>query len=504
MKIQLSEKQQEYINLMHDPQILDLLIGGSAGGAKTFSMALGIAMFAHIYPGIHIALGRKTLKALRQSTVATLVSKVHPAVGIGKTDFRYSTLDNEIIYKNGSKVTMIELDNLPSDPDFARFGSLEFDWAFIDEAGEITLQAKDVLRSRLGRGTATKQYHLTPKLVLSCNPAVNFLRNEYYNPYKKMGGGNFQKWRIGDVIVNGNVVPAYRAFLRISVMDNPFIDRNYINTLRQMPSRQRKRLLEGNWDFADNEKMLFPGELLDEVILYMSKEELDEEQSMLEKADIRIGVDVADVGADSNVISVLRGGVLIEQEKFNLHYLKSNQEIAIGEEVAKRVIRKAKKLGLTERDAKRICVEVNGVGASARDFLRKAGWRVTEYSAKTQTRSNMYYSLNQLMTEGKIKILNDQSYIDVPMLREQLAPHEYEMQGDKPKVIAKKMIKQILGCSPDLADSFAIATYPLGSALELPEQKTISRVYTGGTTRSAPSMSQMMRNHPGIASFNFK
>ncbi len=470
MKLKFSAKQaQMKTDIIDDPQVVEALIGGSAGGAKSFSMCLAMMIAATEYPGIHFVLGRKTLKSLRQTTVATLLSKVHPAFGIRESDFKYSQIDNEITYLNGSKITLVDLDYVPSDPDFARFGSLEFDWAFIDEAGEITVQAKDVLRSRLGRGEATLRYGLTPKLLVSANPANNFLRTEYYNPYRALGGGGFQKWEIGNVFVKNKKLPAYRAFLRMSVSDNPFIDRNYVETLKQLPDRERRRLLDGDWDYADNDRMLFPSELLDESTYYEMPE-----MTMAEKYNYLIGVDVGDLGTDSTVISIVQNQILIKQIKINLRESGIGKEsrIDIGDFLANKIIYHAKSFGFSEKDAKRITIETNGVGASLRDALRRKKWMVTEYTAQTTTRSAMYYALHELMMDGKVKIYAKGDF-DYQELRRQLSAHEYEMDGDRPKVIAKKILRKTLGCSPDLADSFAIALYQKGSAFELAKPKTM-------------------------------
>lgn len=471
MKLTLTAKQVFLKQkILDDPQVVEALTGGSAGGAKTVSMCIAMMLMATEYPGIHFALGRKTLKSLRQTTIATLLGKVHPMFGIKEGDFRYSQLDNEITYLNGSKITLLELDYIPSDPDFARLGSMEFDWGFIDEAGEITVQAKNVLRSRLGRGEATKQYGLAPKLVLSCNPSQNFLRTEYYNPFTKAGGGDFQKWEIGKVYVDGVEKPAYRAFLRMSAKDNPFLDKNYIETLKQLPDRERKRLLDGNWDYADNERMLFTGELIDDATIYEMPE-----MTMAEKYDYLIGVDVADVGTDSSVISIVRNKILIKQIKINLREsgIGKDSKIDVGDFLANRIISYAKDLGFSETDAQRITIETNGVGASLRDALRRKKWFVTEYSAQAQTRSNMFYGLHELMMDGKVKIYAG-GELDYTELRRQLTAHEYEIDADKPKVISKKTLRKMLGCSPDMADSFAIALYPKGSGYEPIQQKHIS------------------------------
>lgn len=425
-----------------------------------------------MYPGIQIVLGRKTLQGLVRSTVATLLGKVHPMFHIGPNDFRYDQKLGTIEYKNGTKITLMALDYEPSDPDFARLGSAEYDWGFIDEAGEIGRQAKDVLRSRLGRGIATQKYGIPPKLILSCNPSTNFLRTEYYQPYKNNGGGEFQKWKIGNVIVGGLKKPAYRAFLRMSVKDNPFIDPNYYETLKQLPDRERKRLLDGNWDYADNDRMLFTGELIEDATIFKMPE-----FELADKYDYHIGVDVADVGTDSSIISIIQHNVLIKQIAVNLRDagIGKGSRIDIGDFLADKLIDIVTSLGLSSTDARRITIETNGVGASLRDALRRKKWIVTEYTADSVSRGKMFYSLHKLMVDGKIFIYHDGD-LNYDELRRQMTAHEYEMNTDRIKITSKKELRRHLGCSPDMADSFAIAMYTSGDAIDLVPPKTINYV----------------------------
>ena len=78
----ISPKQQQFLELLNDPSINELLVGGAAGGSKTISMCLGVVTLVKEYPGVRIFVGRKTLKSLKQSTINTLLNKVHPMVGI--------------------------------------------------------------------------------------------------------------------------------------------------------------------------------------------------------------------------------------------------------------------------------------------------------------------------------------------------------------------------------------------------------------------------------------
>lgn len=223
----VSKKQKQFLELLEDPTINELLIGGAGGGAKSFSLGMGASLLARKYPGVRIFMGRKTLKSLKQSTINTLLTKVFPFLGMREDDYAIHFQDMSLDYKNGSKILFGELDTIPSDPDFARIGSTEYDIAIVDEAGEITLAAKNAIKTRIGRGVLA-DYGVPGKLIISANPSTNFLFSEYYEPYEKLGGGGFQKWQIGETTVYEGTdkevkLPSYRAFLRMGAYDNPFL-----------------------------------------------------------------------------------------------------------------------------------------------------------------------------------------------------------------------------------------------------------------------------------------
>lgn len=447
----ISKKQQQVLRLIEDPTMIELLVGGSAGGAKTYSICLSIALLARKYPGVRIFVGRKTLKSLRQSTINTLLGKVHSALRIEEGDFHYSSQNQELVYRNGSMVIFGELDYMPTDPDFARIGSLEIDCAFIDEAGEITLQAKNAIKSRVGRGVLTSIYGIPGFIVLSCNPSTNFLRQEYYDPFEKLGGGDFQKWKIGTMDIEGRQQDIYRAFLRISAKDNPFLPQAYIDNLATLPDRERKRLLDGNWNYADDENSLFRSTLLDKAITF------DLPKSS-EKFTKYIGVDVADHGKDKTIFSLIDNGVLVTQKYSSVQMLwDEKSELPLSRLVADELIEFAQKNGFTAQFAKHITVECNGVGVGIRDMLKERGWYLTEYTATHKSRSQGYYQLMLDMDSGEMKIINTLNELDE--LRKQLAVHTYEMVNQEASVIKKEKIKQAIGHSPDEADSFMIANW---------------------------------------------
>lgn len=456
----MSETQSLSFDILDDPQFTDVLFGGSAGGAKSFFVCLWAVMQCRNYPGIAIGLGRKSLKSLRQTTLITLMSKVHPALGITEADFKFNGQDNYIQYINGSKIILVDMAYAPTDPDYDRFGSLELTHAIVEEVGEAVKKAVDVLGSRRNR-MLNKEYGIVGKLVMTCNPTQNFIRQEYWKPYHDQGEGRMQKWIRGEVILpeSKERVPGYRAFVRSSVYDNPFVEENYIETLKNLDIQEKKRLLYGDWNYSDDNDTLFSNIIMDKATVEeMPERELDENQKT-KPFNKWIGVDVADKGKDKTVVSLIEDGVLIMQKELDIGLTDEQMrttERPISYLYALELIKFAQQNGFSAGTAKHIAIEGNGVGVGMRDQMRRSGWYITLYEATSKSRSQGYYDYKSDMDDGSAKII---SGLDDGELRRQLAAHTYEMVDQVPKVIKKDKLKVILGCSPDQADSAMIANW---------------------------------------------
>ena len=90
-------------------------------------------------------------------------------------------------------------------------------------------------------------------------------------------------------------------------------------------------------------------------------------------------------------------------------------------------------------------------------MLKERGWYLTEYTATHKSRSEGYYQLMLDMDAGEVKILNTINGLDE--LRKELSAHTYEMNNQTPDIVKKEKIKQVIGHSPDEADSFMIANH---------------------------------------------
>ena len=416
---------------------------------NTFLLGLIAAIACKKYPGTRWGLARKELKSLKQTTLATLISKVHPSLGITENDYKLNLLDSTLEYVNGSSLLLLDLTAKPSDPEMESLGSLELTGAFIDEVGEVNKKPYDILASRVNRWL-NKEYGITGKVVSSCNPSPSFVRQEFYDKYAQLGGGRVQKWQNGHVWVKGERLPAYNAYIRSTVLDNPFVDENYVESLRRLPPLEKRRLLDGNWDYADEDGALFPTALIDKMTVYEVPEP-EKTSSGEDKFNKFIGIDPSDAGKDDTVLTLVENGVITDQIEISS---PKGKDDVISLYIANKVLAYAQKHGFTPALAKNITLEGNGVGAALRDSLRALGWKINVYTAGASTRNEGYYQFMLDAEEGKIKILN--TVIEKGELVRQLSVHKYDTDTGKPKITSKKELRRTLGRSPDHADSAMI------------------------------------------------
>jgi hypothetical protein len=85
--------------------------------------------------------------------------------------YNYNAQESGITWKNGSKIFLVDLSYMPSDPNYDRLGSYGLTGAFIDEAQEIDTKVPNVLK---GRFSVLKEkegrWQTIPKVLYTCNP----------------------------------------------------------------------------------------------------------------------------------------------------------------------------------------------------------------------------------------------------------------------------------------------------------------------------------------------
>ena len=264
--------------------------GGGAEGGKSWLGAEWLLQNCYRYPGSKWFIGRNELTRLMSSSYATW-RKVCSHHKIPPEDWRYNGQYHYIEFRNyktgkfdgeGSRIDLLDLKYLPSDPMFQRFGSTEYTGGWIEEAGEVHFLAFDVLKARVGRWK-NKEYGLNPaKILLTFNPEQNWLYRVFYKPWK-----------------TGTLMPGY-VFVQALYKDNPHTAEEAEKRLNLITDPiLRARLKAGLWEYSNADNSLVDYDSIIDLFTNSLPEELRQEKYLT--------ADVARYGSDKVVLGKWKG-----------------------------------------------------------------------------------------------------------------------------------------------------------------------------------------------------
>jgi len=416
-----TDTQKKALTYLTDNTTNELLFGGGAGGGKSFCGCAWLIISCLQYPTTRYLLGRSRLDALKKTTLNTFFEVcVNWEIKSGQ-HYTFNAQSHIIKFYNGSEILLKDMFLYPSDPNFDSLGSLELTGAFIDEANQITQKAKNIVLSRIR--FRLDENNLIPKLLLTCNPAKNWLYSEWYIPNKQ------------------NILGKDKRFLQSLVTDNPNISKHYIETLSKMDTITKERLLYGNWEYDDTEGRLFK---YDNIINLFTNTYINEGEKY-------ISVDVARFGKDSSVICVWSGWVVVKIIKYN--------KIGI-DKLQTHVLDTAQKHKVQRSN---IVLDEDGVGGGLKDILRgskgfinnsKALGKENYQNLKTQC----YYKFADKVNKGEIFIKETQYKQDIIQELEIIQMKDVD-KDNKLNIVGKDKMKEHLGRSPDIADALMMRCY---------------------------------------------
>lgn len=413
-------RQIEALNYLNTDSIVEqLLYGGAAGGGKTKFGCMWQIQRRLKYAGTRSLIGRSKLDTLKKTTLNTFFETAEEFGLIANKHYTFNGQSNVIKFFNGSEIVLKDLFAYPSDVNFNSLGSLEITDYFIDECSEVTEKAVSIVHSRCRY--KLNEFNLIPKGFLSCNPAKGWLYNEFYMKN------------------NRNELPSHRAFVQALPQDNPFLPVAYIESLRRLPEYDRKRLLEGNWEFDDDSDKLFQTENL----LRMFRNEVINEGKKY------ITADIARFGKDRTIICVWEGLTIIDIIEMNRAAL---------DEVVNKVRLTCQQHSILLQDV--VCDE-DGVGGGVVDFLKCRGFvngSKPKHAQYQNLKSECYYKLAQYVEENKVTILSSTRKEQIVRELEMIKRHRADVDG-KLMVTPKDVIKNREGISPDVADAIMMRMY---------------------------------------------
>jgi len=413
-------RQSEALKFLSvDSDVETILYGGAAGGGKTMLGCMWQILRRLKYPGTRSLIGRAKLDTLKKTTMATFF-QVANEIGLkAGEDFIYNQQSHIIKFSNGSEIILADLFLYPSDPMMTDLGGLEVTDVFIDEATEITEKAYSIVSSRIRY--KLKEFGLKPKILLTCNPSKGWIYNQFYLPYKNQN------------------LPAHRAFVQALPGDNIHLPDSYVTSLTRLPEADRKRLLEGDWEFDNSSDRLY---MYDELMRCF--------REPMNVGEGYITADIARLGKDRTVLCVWKGLSCID-----IVILRQKRQDEVKAEIQRLMNQHQVRLSNVLADA-------DGVGGGLVDSLRcrefMNGSKAVRGTQYMNLKADCYFRLGELIDKNEIT-LPIKYQEDIVKELELVRRVDPDKEG-KLRVTSKDTISQRTGgISPDIADAIMMRAF---------------------------------------------
>jgi phage terminase large subunit len=422
------EKQEKALYILTDDETEEFGYGGAAGGAKSWTGCSWLIFMCLCYPGTRWFIGREELTRLMASTYITFLKAAKEYGLVADKDFKYNGQYHYIQFTNGSRIDLLDLKFQPRDPYYERYGSTEYTGGWIEEGGEVNFGAYDTLKSRIGR-CLNDFYGILGKLLVTLNPKKNWCHQVFWKPFKAGLLGKAIK------------------FLQALVTDNPFVDSGYLNKLKGIKDKVRKqRLLEGNFDYDDDENALMDWDAINDLFT----------NSHVERGEKFLTVDVARFGKDESRIYLWDGWLVTK--RWILKHKKTTEVAAKVREIADE-----EKVPMS-----RTIVDEDGVGGGVVDILGCKGFvngssplenpKSKEKENYENLATQCSYMTSEMVNDRTIgfdkHFINDTEFVE-KFIEEAEQVKKRDADDDrKLKVMKKEDIKEQIGRSPDDWDTF--------------------------------------------------
>jgi len=421
MKIRIKPTYKQHLAWEALKTFLVVFLGGGAGGGKSWWLCETRLVNCYHYPGYKSFIARSELKRLMASTYLTWC-KVCQFHGIPREDWVLNGQYNYIEFKNGSRIDLLDVKYLPSDPLYERFGSLEYTDGAIEETGEIHFLAYDVLKTRINRHRNV-EFGVNATMALTGNPKKNWTYTNFYLPSK-----------------NGTL-PEKVKFIQSLYYDNPYTSKEYGKQLSDIKDKSTKeRLMLGNWEYDDDPTALIDANTINNMFSNI----------YVDEGVKKIVADIARYGSDRAVITVWNGFILIDYSILNISSTTDIINII-------NAFRKKYKVQLSD-----IVCDEDGVGGGVVDGLNCKGF-VNNSKPGNSNYQNLKTECGYKLAEMASELYIDSELPDneIEMIRQELGLLKtYDSDKDgKLRIFPKEKIKEILGHSPDWLDIFIMRMF---------------------------------------------
>ena len=414
----LTIKQTIALDYLEDSDTTEICFGGGAGGGKSALSCYYLLKNCFKYQKSRYLMGRAKLKTLKETTLKTFF-EVMQMQGIGISEVKYNDNSHRITIRNGSEIFLKDLFFYPADPEYDELGSLELTGAIVDEASQVALKAKNILKSRLR--FKLDEFDLLPKLLFTTNPTRGWIYDTFYKPYIE------------------NSLPEHRKYIQALHSDNPYLTKDYAETLDSLDDISRNRLKLGDWDYLDD-----PSILVD----HDSVNDLFTNDHVKINGNKRLSADLAMQGRDKFIVTYMNGGILKIVKKLAK---------TTGKEIELTLRGLMTELGVGHSN---VVADSDGMGQYLDSYIKNiytfhgnaTPINNTEFN---NLKSQCGFKLAEVINKREIKI--ECSPEEEEEIKRQilncLKRDNIDADDGKKKLISKQKMKELLGCSPDIFDS---------------------------------------------------
>lgn len=215
-------KQLEFLKAVFGDKYDIILYGGAIRGGKTFAGLGALLLLCKKYPKSKWAIVRTDLQTLKRNTIPSF-NKICPQSFIKG----YNQDTQTVTFTNDSQIIFFA-ENYDKDKELNRWKGLEVNGFLLEEINELQEQSFNKAIERSGSNILNP----TPpkKILATCNPAQNWVKDKFYTPYKE--GRLKKKW----------------LYIPANIHDNPYIPKDYIEGLKELPSYEYEVFVNGDWE----------------------------------------------------------------------------------------------------------------------------------------------------------------------------------------------------------------------------------------------------------------
>jgi len=220
------KQETAWLEHLDRPELRRHLFYGGARSGKTDVILTWLCLQAAKYPGARILMARRTRIAAAKSLWSDSLVKMLR----GRSDFKMLESDLEIRHSNGS---LIRVDGFDDQERVDKILGTEYLHIFFNEATQISWPTVQTVLSRLAQVVPGAPSH---KAIFDCNP-----KSQRHWLYK--AGILHQHPETGDALLDSDAWSA----LHWTPQDNPYLSKDFLETLKAMTGPQRRRMLDGVW-----------------------------------------------------------------------------------------------------------------------------------------------------------------------------------------------------------------------------------------------------------------